>query len=266
MKKIIVTPAGRKRYLEILYEYLKSMKNEFDEWILWVNTNDINDINYMEKLAIENDFIKLQIPLIKPNGSGTIYQFFSDCANEDSVYLRLDDDVIYIKPNSITDIFNFRMNNEQYFLVYGNIINNGILNHLHQRKGVLDDTFLFNYDCVDHNGWNNPKATELIHNTFFDKLKNNTIDDFLLDNWILNRYERCSINVISWLGKEFKKFNGIVDPDEEKWLSTTKPEQIKKPTIIYGNSLFVHYAFFTQRQYIDTKDILQKYKQLSLNL
>ena len=29
MKRILVTPAGRKRYLEILFNHLKNLKNEF---------------------------------------------------------------------------------------------------------------------------------------------------------------------------------------------------------------------------------------------
>jgi len=37
MKRILVTPAGRKKYLEILFNHLKNLKNEFDEWILRVN-------------------------------------------------------------------------------------------------------------------------------------------------------------------------------------------------------------------------------------
>jgi hypothetical protein len=32
MKKIITTPSGRKRYLEILLEYLIKYKNEFNRW------------------------------------------------------------------------------------------------------------------------------------------------------------------------------------------------------------------------------------------
>jgi hypothetical protein len=70
--------------------------------------------------------------------------------------------------------------------------------------------------------------------------------------------------VISWLGKEFKKFNGDVGLDEEEWLSCDKPKQIQMPNIIFGDSLFVHYAFFTQRQYLDNTNILETYKKISI--
>jgi hypothetical protein len=266
MKKILVTPAGRKRYLEILFNHLKNLKNEFDEWILWVNTENVDDIQYMEKLENENDFIKLQRTKIGVRGSQTIHHFFKECADENSVYIRLDDDVVYVKSNSLKDLFDFRINNPNYFLVYGNIVNNAILSHLHQRKGTLTNEFKFGYHCTDHNGWNNPIAVESIHRKFFEKNNNNQLDDFLLHDWILRDYERCSINVISWLGSEFKKFNGEVGIDEENWLSCDKPNELQKPNIIFGNCLFVHYAFFTQRLHIDNTDILELYKDISINI
>ena len=59
MKIILVTPAGRERYLKILYKYLNLQKSDFDEWHLWLNTKNIDDLKYMEKLSNENNFIKL---------------------------------------------------------------------------------------------------------------------------------------------------------------------------------------------------------------
>ena len=38
MKRIIVTPAGRKRYLAILIKYLVKQKHSFDSWQIWCNT------------------------------------------------------------------------------------------------------------------------------------------------------------------------------------------------------------------------------------
>ena len=64
----------------------------------------------------------------------------------------------------------------------------------------------------------------------------------------------------------FKKFDGKVGVDEEQWLSCDKPKEIQKPNIIFGDCLFVHYAFFTQVQYIDNTDILELYKDISINI
>lgn len=263
MKRILTTPAGRKRYLELLFNHLKNQKNEFDEWILWMNTNVQEDLDYMKKLSDENEWVKLQPSKMDQFTSYNIHHFFHEAIDENAVYIRLDDDVIYIHPGSLTKLFNFRISNPEYFLVYGNILNNALTSHLHQRRGVLPDYPKLGYMCTDENGWNNPHVTETIHREFFKSYNNGEINKFFIDNWLLHYYERCSINVISWLGKTFKEFNGQVGNDEEQWLSVDKPIQIQKPNIIFGEGLFIHYAFFTQRNHIDSTDILNIYKIIS---
>lgn len=44
MKRIVIIPAGRKRYLEILLNYLKFYKDEYDRLDIWLNTNNKEDI------------------------------------------------------------------------------------------------------------------------------------------------------------------------------------------------------------------------------
>jgi len=268
MKKIIVTPAGRKRYLEILHKNLYKCKDEFDKWVIWVNTTNDEDINYIENLVKDYDYIELQyseIP-IDPNGShtATICNFFKKCIDEDSVYLRLDDDIVYINKNSIKDLFDFRLANEQYFLVYGNILNNAIVTNIYQRKGIIKNLPSVNYDCLDENGWRNPDFCFSLHNYFFEKMTENKISDFFIDNWELKYFERCSINSISWLGKTFKTFNGEVGISEENWLSVDKPKELNTTNIIFGKSLFSHYAFAPQRQFLDTTNTLENYRNIAL--
>ena len=53
MKIEIVTPAGRQRYLELLFLHLKSQKADFHHWTLWLNTNNQADIDYCKKLEKE---------------------------------------------------------------------------------------------------------------------------------------------------------------------------------------------------------------------
>jgi hypothetical protein len=93
-------------------------------------------------------------------------------------------------------------------------------------------------------------------------IQNKNINRYYFDNHILKDYDRCSINVISWLGEEFYKFRGEVGIDEEMWLSVDKPRQIQKPNIIYGNCLFSHFSFFTQLEHMEQTDILEQYKNL----
>jgi hypothetical protein len=266
MKKIIVTPAGRKRYLEILHSNLHKCKDEFDKWVIWVNTTNPEDIEFIEELNKNYDYIDLQyseIP-VDPNGShtATICEFFKKCIDEDSVYLRLDDDIVYIHNGSIKDLFEFRILNDNYFLVYGNILNNAIITNLYQKNNLLQHLPTVSYDCLDVNGWGNSNFSLSLHNYFFEKKSKNNLDYFFIPNWELINFERCSINCISWLGKTFKKFNGEVGVSEETWLSSDKPKELNSPNIIFGKSLFNHYAFAPQRTFLDTTNVLETYKNL----
>jgi len=247
----------------VLCNNLSKLKHEFDEWVLWVNTTDQSDIDYMVELKIKHSWIKLQYSDIAHSGNMSIFHFFKNCVDENSIYIRLDDDIVYIHPKSLNDLFYFRATNPEPFVIYGNIINNAIISHIQQRFGIFFQEPKIGYACMDHVGWNTPNVAEMIHCVFLENLQKSNAEKFYMPNWILRDYERCSINVISWLGKEFKIFNGEVGEDEEKWISCDKPEQIKRPNIIFGKSIFSHYSFHTQRDHMDKTDILSKYLKIS---
>ena len=137
-KKIIaVTPAGRERYLKVLSKNLDKFKGIIDEWHLWVNTIDENDINWMKTLeANDPDFIKLTYnPHNRVNGNSSICDFFPLYnGTKETVFIRFDDDVVFIDDN-LTDFIDFRIDNPQFFLVYANLINNGLNTHILQRLG-----------------------------------------------------------------------------------------------------------------------------------
>lgn len=263
MKKVIVTPAGRKRYLEVLANNLNKYKDEFDEWIIWINTPIQEDIDYIYELQKKFKFIKTQSLSVEFNGVFSIFSFYKQTIDKDSVYVRLDDDIVYIHPKSLERMFEFRLSNPDPFLIYGNTLNNAICTHIHQRNGLLPKKILANYNLIDETGWRHPQFAEMIHRYFFEYHKNKAIENLYIRNWDLMYYERCSINAISWTGEEFSKFNGKVEEDEEDWLSSTKPKEIQRSNLILGNVLFVHYAFKPQRQYLDQTNVLEIYKKIS---
>ena len=266
MKKIIVTPAGRKRYLELLHSNLHKCKDEFDKWVIWVNTTNDEDIKYIEELSDQYEYIEAQYldKDIDPNGShlGSLFEFYKTCVDVESVYLKMDDDIVYIHKESIRNLFDFRIKNDKYFLVSGNILNNSIITHIYQKNNILTHLPQVNYDCLDENGWRNPNFSFSLHNYFFDKYSQNKTEDFFIGNWELKNFERFSINVVSWMGKDFKEFNGEVGPADELWLSEDKPKELNRTNIIFGNGLFNHYSFAPQREFLDSTNILEKYNKI----
>lgn len=267
MKKIIVTPSFRKRYLEILHNHLYYLKNEFDEWIIWVNTNNNEDVNYMKFLEKNFKYIKLQYAEIPINGFHSLWHYWKKCIDSDAIYVRLDEDIVYIEPNSITKLCEYRIENEQPFLLYGNIINNALIGFIHQKNGIINSKFNLTYNCLCPIGWQSTEYVKYIHELFLESYNNKTLDKFKIPDWELSNYERCSINAFACLGKEFEKFGGNVGIGEEVWLSCVRPKEINKPNLIYGDAIFVHFAFHIQRPYLENNtNLLQQYKELSENL
>ena len=260
----IVTPAGRKKSLEILYNYLKYQKKDFKQWTLWLNTTNHIDINYCKQLKKENSWIKTIDLDVHFNGSHSIYSFFKHSCDPNKIYIRLDDDIVWIEKDFIRKLSAFRNQNPEYFLVYGNIINNAVIDHLQQRFGNFQIKEFLEYDAFGKNSWGNPHIALQKHEDFIKAILMNDIEKFKFNQWILHLYERVSINCISWIGSEFEKFNGKVEQDEELYLSVLKPQELKKPNIIYGQAVCVHYAFFTQREYLNKNtNLLNRYKFIS---
>lgn len=265
MKRIVVTPAGRKRYLDILYRNIVREKNDFDEWHLWINTNINEDIRYCEELS-GHDWIKLiEIDGIDQVTSDNIHKFFVFAQDRDAVYVRLDDDIVYLENGFFEKFISHRLKHEHPFLVFANIINNAIVSHLHQRNGLFDNDVLCGYSCTDHLAWAESFYAEKIHRNFIGDVVAGDIDKWhtSFNRWICYFYERVSINAISWFGRDMNSLEGKVELHEELSLSSWIPERLKRPCEIYGGAIAAHFAFKPQRYLLEGTDILDLYSNLA---
>lgn len=270
MRNVIVTPAGRRRYLEILEPYVRRaiVAGEAARWDIWMNTQVPSDEAYIRQIAAENPDIYRVVEHIGGwDGNFAICQFFRGCIDPDETYVRVDDDIVFMESGAIRDLAQFRRDNPEPFLVYGNIVNNSICTHLHQRAGLtsLEDG-IAEYICMGANSWNNPKVALREHQGFLDRVERSrvAIQPYIFDRWIAYDYERISINTICWTGADFAKFGGEVGMDEEDWLSCQKPRELGRPNVIYGGAIFSHFAYFTQRPWLEANtDILERYHRLS---
>ena len=255
--------------MKILVPYILLARDVVDQYQLWLNTTDEEDIAYLRNLAAAYpDFIVLVEPdpniEFNPQMMGySIYQFFKNCITPGTVYIRLDDDIVFAEEGAIRRLAQFRIDKPQYFLVYGNIVNNAITTHIHQRMGLIDQANgTAGYHCTDEVGWRDSAFAEYTHRWFFHHYQEGQVGKYKFPRWELNVFERMSINVISWLGEEFAAFNGEVGVDEEWWLSQVKPQEMNKASCICGDAVFSHYAFFCQREHLESTNVLDVYRQI----
>lgn len=266
-KVVVVTPAGRKRYMEVLFPHILKQSDFIDEYRIWVNTEDKEDLSFFNELKEQYpEWITLDHSANGEHGYGgssAIHHFFKNTIDQNTVYIRLDDDIVWIDDNFFEKIYNFRVNHPDPFLIFGNIVNNAICDHIHQKQGIYEPTPQFGYDCLDDNGWKNPELAENKHRVFLDNFKQDNLDTYRFGQWNENDYRRISINAICWFGKDLAEINGNVDMNEEEFLSTNYPKKIKRINCIYGDALCVHFSFYTQREHLDETDILEQYKKIS---
>lgn len=266
-KVVVCTPAGRKRYMEILFYYILKQRHIIDEYRIWVNTKNQDDINWFEKLKSSNQgFVTTEyLPdnTMADFLNHNVHKFFKNTISADTIYVRFDDDIVWMEKDYIEKIVKFRIENPEYFIVFGNIINNAIIDHIHQRLGCLNIPFKLGYHFLDGIGWGDGKVAEIKHREFLTALKKNKKDTYKFKKWELLHYEAVSINSFCYFGSEFAKFNGVVDINDEGWLSAVKPMEIKKYNIIYGEAMCSHFSFCPQREHMDKTSILSKYRKLA---
>jgi hypothetical protein len=88
------------------------------------------------------------------------------------------------------------------------------------------------------------------------------IEDYYIDDYTIDDYCRTSINCICWFGNTMKEIKNEVHGDEEQFLSVTYPKNNNAPNKIVGNIICSHFAYHTQRAFMDNTNILEIYKTL----
>lgn len=259
------TPAGRKSYIEILDKYLILNKNIIKRHIWYINTKDEKNIEFIKELCNKEPDFYSYLKAPKVAGCRSICHMFKNTVNENAIYIRLDDDIVFLKEDAIENLVKFRLENPQYFLVSANVINNGITSHIYNRNDLIGESGFYGYDCIDRLGWDSLNGWKEIHEKFFEKYKENKIKDFnCFERWSFHKHERFSINLICYFGKDMASINGKIDADEEQHLTMRLPKQLKKINTICGNSIAVHFAFGPQRKKIENDEFINFYKEISL--
>lgn len=261
-KIVCATPAGRRRYLGILSQHVLS-SSLVDEYQLWENTTDENDIKFFHELQALDSRVKIVKPAHLPPGSNaSIRQFYRHCIDEHAIYIRLDDDVVYMEPHFFAKFLRFRIDNPQYFVVFPNIINNAVCTYLQAMQDTIDPSAWIHPWCMDPTTWGNPHFAEQLHRAFLYSIATQSISrwHFGPKAIALSRY---SVNCVSWFGAEFAEFEGAVSGDEEEYLSVIKPTELARTNCIFGDAVVAHFAFHPQREYLDSTNLLSEYRKLA---
>lgn len=149
-KVIAAIPAGRRETLELLVSHLLAARDIIDECHLWVNTTKESDLNYLKSLETHwPDFFRRVPSRVPVDGNRSVSCFYGEAYRQPrTIYIKLDDDIVWLASDSIRKLLEFRVANPRYFLVFADIWNNQLCDHLHQRCGLLTDEPLIDWNCM----------------------------------------------------------------------------------------------------------------------
>lgn len=258
-KVVVNTAAGRRRYMQYLIPFIVSSEI-VDRYDIWINTHNGADIEFFLKCA--ETFPKINLvwqPDGVVNGIKSINAFYLKCVEDDTIYFKLDDDIIWMESNLIEKMVKFRIDNPEYFLVSPLVINNALCTYLLQERKKIKLNQYYNSRASHKILWRNGDFAVELHQWFLNtKLRNDSFAELYCGKQPV-AMTRFSINSILWFGHEMRKFNGDVPGDDEEFLSCIYPTRQGLSNCINGDAILAHFAFFTQREKLDKENILEQY-------
>lgn len=281
---VAFTPYGRKLTVSILLEYMKRdhQKGVIDEWWLCMNTDptQVEDIAYAHELAKEYDFIKIkERPTASEHESfgehhqhkqmytRTFYWYMTD---ENTVYLRFDDDIVYVHPGTVERMVEQKVKRPNTLGLFPIIWNNAIVTWHLQQRGVVPVEYgkVHAPYCMDQVGWADGKLACHMHYHLIDKILNNKVEEcFMYQDVQLDVGQQFSVSCFAVHGKDYKELDppGVLDfYEEEHWLTVHRPQVVNKVNQVLSDALVSHYTFYPQRAEVERHpDILDWYRKIA---
>lgn len=179
---------------------------------------------------------------------------------QDSIFLKCDDDIVYLDVDKLGDFVEFRRNNPNYVVVSANVVNNGVCAFFQQQAGSIPASVGdFERPPGGFGGslWLSAEKATLLHDHFLS-----TRDQRLpLPAKVVDWTERQSINFIAWLGRDLVHM-ALPKGDDEKALTVDLPELLGRPTAIYSDFMVSHLSFGPQEQGLDVERLIAAYDAL----
>ena len=261
-KIVVNTAAGRRRYMQYLIPYVLA-SDVVDRYDLWINTHNGADIEFFKELAAI--FPKINLvwqPDGWVNGNASINAFYKQCVDEDTIYFKLDDDIIWMEDGAIEKMVKFRVDNPQFFLVSPLVINNAQCTYLLQVCNKLKLNRYYNSAADNLVLWKSGEFASQLHQWFLQKIDDKSLDELHLGSHPMALC-RFSINSILWFGKDLSIINGIVPDDDEEFMSCILPSRMGWTNCWNTDVILAHFAFYTQREQLDQCGVLEKYRNIN---
>jgi hypothetical protein len=186
----------------------------------------------------------------------------------DTIYLRLDDDVVYLHEDAIENLVRARIDMPAPVAVFPIIINNAICSHFLQLCGKIPMEWgAVNAYCMDPTGWANGPFAVKLHEMLLEKIEQGDVESlYLYQDFPLQPGTQFSVSCFASRGEDYAALPqpGVLVPDEEEsWHTIHQPVAKGVPNILRGNALVSHWSFFPQHPFLNATDLLDRYRELA---
>jgi len=257
---VCVTPAGRRRYMQLLVPQILA-SDLVDRYDIWLNTEDAKDRGFLEGLAEFDRVRLLPVPGGVVKSVESICGFHRDAIDEDTIYVRLDDDVVWLEPGFFEALLRFRIDHPEYFLVMPLIVNNALCSWILQSQRKIAASKYIRTYCMDGVGWRNPHFAASLHRLLLDLIRRGETQRLHSGSHVVS-LNRFSINCICWFGRDLAQIGGEVAIEEEEDLSAVIPARLGRLNCFFTDTIAAHFAFLSQRRELDQTGILEEYRQV----
>jgi hypothetical protein len=289
MNKIIIFCfAGRKKYLDIQIVYILNLlkRNPNIEYHLWNFSRNNDDNNYLQELVNLHEQIKLFNNFYEGNNTNIIcnkrvgiicsctkcrvgkwtepYKYYSNNTYENTIFIKMDDDVIFISIDKINKFIE-NINNNSNKIISSNVINNGVCAFYNENiKKIVTDSNILQQSSSLYDFWylcTNKTFFNLSHDYFINEFYKNNLN---LEEKLINIDKtRFSINTIGFTYDIMCKISDLlrneIGMNDEAIISNNFD------ILICNTFLNVHFHFSDQRINI-TDEEEQKYLILYKNV
>ncbi len=181
----------------------------------------------------------------------------------DTIFLKCDDDIVYMDVDKLSDFIEFRRANPHYFVISANVVNNGVCAYFQQAAGSIPESVgHFERPPGGFGGslWLSGETATRLHDFFLQKGD----QDMPLPTKVVDWRERQSINFIAWLGKDLLTM-ALPKGDDEYYLTVDLPTFLNRPTAIYSDFVVSHLSFGPQENALDVERLIHGYQRLMLS-
>jgi hypothetical protein len=307
-KVVAWTPWGRQATASILGRYLRREHERglVDEWWLCLNTDpeQVDDLKYAYALAAVYPWVRIvqrgpDQPRRTPKQRNTGY-FYTRMTDPDTIYLRLDDDIVYVHEDAVERLVVHRVEHGQGVASFPIMWNNAIISWYAQQAGVIPapgtiTTFIRSEVfgqvghhteepqgitaeqyvwprvggpyCMDPVGWSDGRFAVALHRLLLERVRAGKAEElFLYQDMPVAPGVQFSVSTFASSGKLYASLDppGVLVPyEEENWHTVHQPAVLGQPNIIVGDALVSHYTFFPQKPVVAATDVLDQYRGLA---